>query len=119
MAKVVSICKKINDYNTNIIIDGDKSISIRTLMLASWGIEKSKITNLPNSEDVNSTINCLKKLGVQIIKKKNCCEIFGNGINSFVYKKGIILNAGNSGTLARLILPLLIKSPKKNKNNWR
>ncbi len=115
MTKVVSICKKINNYNTSIIIDGDKSISIRTLMLASWGIGKSKITNLPNSEDVNSTINCLKKLGIQIIKKKNCCEIFGNGINSFVYKKGIILNAGNSGTCARLILGLLIATNQKIK----
>ena len=31
------------------------------------------------------------------------------------YKKNIVLNAGNSGTLGRLILPLLIKSPEKIK----
>tara|TARA_Y100000590_G_scaffold321463_1_gene363943 strand:- start:134 stop:1462 length:1329 start_codon:yes stop_codon:yes gene_type:complete len=115
MAKAVSIYKKISNFNKNIIIDGDKSISIRTVMLASWGIGKTRITNLPNSEDVNSTINCLKKLGVKIIKKKNFCEILGNGINSFKYKKGITLNAGNSGTCARLILGLLIASNKKIK----
>ena len=51
MTRVVSICKKINNYNTNIIIDGDKSISIRTLMLASWGIGKSKIRTIDKSEN--------------------------------------------------------------------
>ena len=38
------------------------------------------------------------------------CEINGNGLNSFRYKKKIILNAGNSGTLSRLIMGLLIHS---------
>ena len=115
MNKAVSIYKKIKNYNTKITVDGDKSISIRALMLASWGLGKSKIKNLPDSEDVKSTINCLKKLGVQINKRGENYEIFGNGINSFVYKKGIVLNAGNSGTCARLILGLLIASNKKIK----
>ena len=42
--------------------------------------------------------------------KKNC-YIYGKGLNGFNYKKNIVLNAGNSGTFARLILGLLIKSP--------
>ena len=33
------------------------------------------------------------------------------GINGYKYKKNIVLNAGNSGTFARLILGLLVKSP--------
>ena len=41
--------------------------------------------------------------------------MFGRGINGFKFKKNIILNAGNSGTVGRLILPLLIKSPYKIK----
>ena len=115
MTKAVLINKKISNYNSNIIIDGDKSISIRAVMLASLGIGKSRITNLPNSGDVNSTINCLKKLGVKINKKQEYCEIFGNGINGFVFRNGTTLNAGNSGTCARLILGLLITSSKKIK----
>ena len=47
--------------------------------------------------------------------KKNFCEINGMGLNSFKFKKGIIINAGNSGTLGRLILALLIRSPHKIK----
>ena len=42
-------------------------------------------------------------------------KIVGNGINGFKYKKNLTINAKNSGTLGRLILGLLIKSPKKIK----
>ena len=42
-------------------------------------------------------------------------EITGNGLNSYLYKKNLTINAGNSGTLGRLILALLICSPKKIK----
>ena len=33
------------------------------------------------------------------------------GLNGFYYKKNIVINAGNSGTFARLLLGLLIKTP--------
>ena len=39
--------------------------------------------------------------------KKNFCEISGVGLNGFKYKKNLILDAGNSGTLGRLIMGLL------------
>ena len=47
--------------------------------------------------------------------QKKYCEIVGNGINGFKYKKNLTIDAKNSGTLGRLILGLLIKSPKKIK----
>ena len=50
----------------------------------------------------------------KVIKlKKKSCEIIGNGLNSYNYKKKITLNAGNSGTLGRLITGLLIHSKNK------
>ena len=64
------------------------------------------------SEDVTSVLNCLKKLGVKIKNKKKYCEIIGGGLDSFVYKKNLILNAGNSGTAARLLCGTLINSNK-------
>ena len=67
------------------------------------------------SEDVLSTLNSLKKLGVKIRLSKNSCEIHGMGINGFKYKKNITLNAGNSGTFGRLIMGLLIHSKNKIK----
>ena len=111
----VLIDKKIKDYNKKIYVDGDKSLSIRWALLASQAIGISTAKNLLKSEDVQNTLNCLKKLGIKVIQKQNICSISGRGLNGFIFKKNIILNAGNSGTLGRLILSLLIKSPYKIK----
>ena len=115
MPKPIIINHTIKKYNKKIKVDGDKSLSIRFALLASQAIGKSKAYNLLKSEDVLSTLNCLKKLGIKIAFKNKYCEIKGNGINSFIYKNNLTINAGNSGTLGRLILALLIKSPKKIK----
>ena len=64
------------------------------------------------SDDVINTLNCLKKLGVKIKFNNNFCVIDGLGLNGFKYKKNLVLDAGNSGTLGRLILGLLVHSEK-------
>jgi len=115
MNKIIYINKKINNFKKKITVEGDKSLSIRWALLASQAFGKSRAYNLLNSEDVLNTLSCLKKLGVKINLKKNYCEIKGNGINSFNYKKNLTLNVGNSATLGRLILALLIRSPYKIK----
>ena len=113
--KFVTINNKVENFNKKINIDGDKSLSIRWALLASQATGISKAKNLLKSEDVQNTLNCLKKLGVKIIQKNKLCTIEGRGLNGFIYKKNLTLNAGNSGTLGRLILSLLIKSPYKIK----
>jgi 3-phosphoshikimate 1-carboxyvinyltransferase len=72
MAKsiTISINKKINKFNKNLQIPSDKSLSLRSLMIASQCIGVSKIKNLLESEDVLNCINALRTLGVKIIKKK-------------------------------------------------
>ena len=109
------ISNKVKKFNKVLKVDGDKSISIRWLLLASQAAGISKAKNLLRSEDVLSAIECLKKLGIKIKLTNKDCTVFGRGINGFKFKKNIILNAGNSGTVGRLILPLLIKSPYKIK----
>ena len=113
MSKVLLIKKKIQKFNKQIQVSGDKSLSIRWILLASQAIGKSKGYNLLKSEDVLAALDSMKKLGIKIKLYKNYCEIFGNGINGFKYKKNLTINARNSGTLGRLILGLLIKSPYK------
>ena len=113
MSNFVKIKSKINKFNKKLSIDGDKSISIRWALLASQSLEKSKASNLLLSEDVMSTLDCLKKLGVKIKISKTFCEISGLGLNGFKYKNNLILNAGNSGTLGRLVLGLLVHSKKR------
>ena len=110
MKNTVFISKKIKNFNKTIHVSGDKSLSIRWVLMASQAIGKSKAYNLLDSQDVNSAINALIKLGIKIIKKKNTCEIYGNGLNSFLFKNNTVINANNSGTLSRLILGVLAKS---------
>ena len=106
----VKIKKKIKKFNTNLTTVGDKSLSIRWALLASQSLYKSKSYNLLTSEDVLNTLKCLKKLGVKIKLTKRFCEIYGVGLNGFKYKKNLSLYAGNSGTLGRLIMGLLVHS---------
>jgi len=113
MPNFVIIKKKINKFNKNLLIDGDKSLSIRWALLSSQSHKKCKSSNLLLSEDVISTLDCLKKLGVKIRVSKKFCEINGLGLNGFKYKDNLILDAGNSGTLGRLVLGLLVHSKKK------
>jgi len=115
MKKITLIDKKIESFNKIINISGDKSLSIRWVLLASQATGKSKAYNLLMSEDVIAALDSIKRLGVKVKQRKNYCEIHGKGINKFKYKKNIIINARNSGTLGRLILGLLIKSTQKIK----
>ena len=115
MSNFVKIKNQINGFNKKLTIDGDKSLSIRWALLSSQSLKKSKSSNLLLSEDVMSTLSCLKKLGVKIKISKNFCEITGLGLNGFKYRNNLILNAGNSGTLGRLILGLLVHSKKEVK----
>jgi 3-phosphoshikimate 1-carboxyvinyltransferase len=113
MSKALFIKNKIKRFNKKIYVSGDKSLSIRWILLASQANGKSKAYNLLMSEDVIAAINSIKKLGIKVNLYKNYCEILGNGINGFRYKKNLTIDAKNSGTLGRLILGLLIKSPEK------
>ena len=112
MPNQIKISNKINPFNKSIDVTSDKSLSIRAILLASQAIGVSKLSNLLESEDVLNAIRCIKRLGIECKKIGNQYKILGYGLNGFNIKKKTELNAGNSGTLARLILGLLIKSEK-------
>ncbi len=112
MKNYVQISNIIKKFSKVITVQGDKSISIRWALMASQAVGKSKAYNLLKSEDVDSTLEALKKLGIKVLKNKKYCEIVGKGLNGFDFKNNTIINAGNSGTLARLVLGLLSSSNK-------
>jgi 3-phosphoshikimate 1-carboxyvinyltransferase len=111
----VLVNNKIKEFNKNIQIPGDKSCSIRAILLGSQCIGQSKVKNLLESEDVLTCVNTLKQsLGVKIVKKHKEYLIYGNGLNSFKINKKITkIYVGNSGTFARLICGLLSTYPNK------
>ena len=115
MSKIFVIKKKINNFDKKIIVSGDKSLSIRWVLLASIADGKSRSFNILNSEDVKASIEAIKKLGIKVKLQKNFCEVFGKGLDGYNYKSNIVINAKNSGTLGRLILGLLVNANKKIK----
>ncbi len=115
MTKILINKKKINSFNKTIRVSGDKSLSIRWILLASLASGISRSKNLLISEDVLATIQAVKKLGIKVILKNQDCKVYGKGLDGYKYKKNIIINAKNSGTLARLLPGLLINSNHKIK----
>ena len=112
MKKTAYINEKIKRFNKRIYVPGDKSLSIRFVLMASQAIGKSVAYNLLYSKDVLSALNVIRKLGINFNIKRKYCEIYGKGLNGFNFKDNTTINAGNSGTLARLIFGLLLNTKK-------
>ena len=112
MSSPVIIKKKLKKFNKEILVSGDKSISIRWVLFASLANGNSKAKNLLISEDVKAAIKTIRKLGIKVDLKNNFCKIYGKGIDGYKYKKNLTLNAENSGTLGRLILGFIINTTK-------
>jgi len=112
MPNHILIKKRIANFKKKISVSGDKSISIRWVLFASIASGISKARNLLISEDVLAAINIIKKFGIKVIQKKGLFIIFGKGINGYNFRKNTVINAGNSATLGRLILGLIINSTK-------
>ena len=102
----------IKNFKKNIVVDSDKSISIRSFLIGSISQGVSIAKNILESEDVFSTINCLQKLNIKILYIGNkTYKIYGKGLGSFKASKKAKLNFGNSGTLARLITGIITSTP--------
>ena len=111
MPNKIILNKRINNFNRKITIPGDKSLSIRWVLISSLSSGISKAQNLLFSEDVLAAIQAVRKFGIKVIINNKMCKIYGKGINGYKYKKNLTINAKNSGTLGRLILGILIDSP--------
>ena len=66
----LKIKKRISPFKKIIKIDSDKSISIRSFLIGAISQNISFVKNVLESEDVKSTINCLKKLGIKSCKSE-------------------------------------------------
>lgn len=100
-----------NALKGEILVPGDKSISHRAILFGSIAKGVTEIDGLLMSEDSLYTIHCLRKMQVGIeILNNNKVRINGNGLYG-LKSPASILNAGRSGTAARLLLGLLAGQP--------
>jgi 3-phosphoshikimate 1-carboxyvinyltransferase len=94
-----------------IVPPADKSITHRALILAGLATGRSRVNNPLDTGDCISTRSCLEALGVTIAERRSgggekILEIEGRGLRGF-REAGDVLDAGNSGTTARLFSGLL------------
>jgi len=91
-------------------IPGDKSVSHRSVMMGSLAYGRTVVENFLNGADCLSTAAIFRSLGVRIRGRGTRLVIEGRGLNGLKPSKRL-LNAGNSGTTARILLGLLAAQP--------
>jgi len=87
-------------------LPGDKSISHRYAILASLAEGVSEIRNYSSSADCLSTIECMRKLGVEIDITPERVRVVGKGLDGLHAAKRA-LDAGNSGSTIRMLSGVL------------
>lgn len=101
-------------------VPGDKSISHRSLLLSSQVLGTTTIHGLLEGEDVVNTARALRQLGVRIDcepqeagnrdRTNRIWRVYGVGVGGLNESAGV-LDMGNSGTGARLMMGLVTPYP--------
>ena len=89
-----------------ITVPGDKSISHRAVMFGALSQGTTEVTNFLQGADCLSTIDCFRRLGIQIENTTEKILVHGKGLHGLT-KSDSILDVGNSGTTTRLISGIL------------
>ncbi len=88
-------------------VPGDKSISHRALMLGALAVGETVVANLLEGEDVLRTAAAMRALGARIERDQGgIWHVWGRGIGG-LQEPAEVLDMGNAGTGARLLLGLL------------
>ena len=92
-------------------VPGDKSSSHRALMLGALAVGESVVTGLLEGDDVLRTAACMRALGAEVERRADgSWRLFGRGVGGLM-EPADILDMGNSGTGARLLMGLVASHP--------
>lgn len=100
------IFHKAKHLKGEVTIPGDKSISHRAVMFGSLAEGTTEVTNFLQGADCLSTIDCFRKMGIEIENTPEHILIHGKGLHG-LKAPSCVLDAGNSGTTTRLISGIL------------
>ena len=89
---------------------GDKSIAHRYAILAALATGRSVIRGFAPGADCRSTLSCLESLGARLSHSGDIVIVIGRGLGGFSSPNAPI-DAGNSGTTARLLAGVLAGLP--------
>ena len=93
-----------------VFLPGDKSISHRYAMLSAIAEGRSRLHNYSTGADCQSTLACLRSLGVECAKTADAVEVEGRGLSGLTAPAGV-LDAGNSGSTIRMLSGILAAQP--------
>ena len=94
----------------SVLLPGDKSISHRYALISAIAEGPSKLHNYSTGADCQSTLACLRGLGVQWRKDGNVVEVQGVGLYG-LREPVDTLDAGNSGSTIRMLSGILAAQP--------
>ena len=97
---------RVKSLRGEITVPGDKSISHRAVMFGSLAQGTTTVENFLRGADCLSTIDCFRRLGIQIDETPELITIHGKGLHGLTGPSQL-LDAGNSGTTTRLISGIL------------
>ena len=87
-------------------VPGDKSISHRAVMLGSIAKGNTSIENFLMSDDCLRTMDCFRKMGIEITIEDGIVTVKGKGLHGLIEPTDVF-DVGNSGTTIRLITGIL------------
>ena len=101
---------KMRSVKGEITVPGDKSISHRAVMLGALADGTTHISGFLKGADCLSTIDCFRKMGIDIEVDGNNVTVHGKGLHG-LKKPSETLYTGNSGTTTRLLCGILSGQP--------
>ena len=99
----------------SIKVPPSKSMAHRAIICASLSDGKSKIDNIDYSDDIIATIEGMKALGANIIKKGDSLEVEGIYSSSLNRKVERVIDCNESGSTLRFLVPIALLIPGKSK----
>jgi 3-phosphoshikimate 1-carboxyvinyltransferase len=97
--------------NGRVRVPGDKSISLRSLILGALAVGETRITGMLEGQDALSTARAMQALGATLERTgDNAWRILGVGVGGFV-EPATALDFGNSGTGCRLAMGAVAGCP--------
>lgn len=104
------IISRAKPFKGEITVAADKSISHRAVIFSALAQGESRIKNLLEAEDIQSTCRCMKNLGVDIQERNSTLVIKGSGLQG-LKEPDRVLDCGNSGTTMRLLAGVTAAQP--------
>ncbi len=104
------LLKKSTALKGEILVDADKSISHRAVILSALAQGEGIVRNFLIANDTLNSCKCIKQLGINIKQEDSILQISGKGLRG-LKEADTVLDCGNSGTTMRMLTGVLAAQP--------